>query len=64
MDKKELSFEEAYATLEAISQKLSDEGLPLDEAIKLYEEGMKLSAFCSKTLEQAKLKIETLGKED
>ena len=58
------SFEEAYLNLEKIAEKLSENDLPLDEAIKLYEEGVKLSKFCAETLEQAKQKIEVLKGEN
>ncbi len=58
------SFEEAYLNLEKIAEKLSENDLPLDEAIKLYEEGVKLSKFCAETLEKAKQKIEVLKSEN
>lgn len=58
------SFEEAYLNLEKIAEKLSENDLPLDEAIKLYEEGVKLSKFCAETLEKAKQKIEVLKGEN
>lgn len=55
-----LTFEEAYAKLEKIAEKLSSNDIPLEDAIKLYEEGIKLSNYCAKALENAKQKIETL----
>ena len=58
------SFEEVYLNLEKIAEKLSENDLPLDEAIKLYEEGVKLSKFCAETLEKAKQKIEVLKSEN
>lgn len=65
MSEKKLSFEEAYSALEKISEKLNGSDLPLDEAINLYEEGIKLSKYCADALETAKQRIETLrGKED
>lgn len=65
MSDKKLSFEEAYSALEKISEKLNSSELPLDEAINLYEEGIKLSKYCADALESAKQRIETLrGKED
>jgi exodeoxyribonuclease VII small subunit len=52
------SFEEALTKLEAIVEKLDDEDITLEESVQLYEEGLKLSIICSKTLESAELKIE------
>lgn len=60
MTDKNLTFEEAYEQLEKIAEKLNSSEVPLEEAIKLYEEGMKLSNYCAKALENAKQKIETL----
>ncbi len=49
--KKELTFEQAKAELEAIVEKLGGGSLPLDEVVKLYEEGSALSAYCKKLLD-------------
>lgn len=57
----EMTFEEAVIKLEQVVKKMENDKLPLDESIELYERGIKLSAFCKKKLEDAKLKIETLG---
>lgn len=62
MSDKELSFEKAYEELEIIADKLNSGDVSLEEALKLYEEGIKLSNLCSKALENAKQKIETLKK--
>lgn len=63
MSDKKLSFEEAYAALEQIAEKLSDNSITLDESVKLYEEGVKLSKYCAEALEAAKQKIEKLHNE-
>ncbi len=63
MSDKKLSFEEAYAALEQIAEKLSDNSITLDESIKLYEEGIKLSKYCAEMLETAKQKIDKLQNE-
>jgi len=57
-----LSFEEALSQLEAIVEKLDKQETTLEEAVKHYEEGLKLSKICSKTLEDAVLKIEEIEK--
>ena len=62
MSDKELSFEKAYEELEIIADKLNSGDVSLEEALQLYEEGIKLSTLCSKALENAKQKIETLKK--
>jgi len=56
------SFEEALTKLEAIVEKLDDDDITLEESVQLYEEGLKLSKICSKTLENAELKIEEIEK--
>ena len=42
MPKKTPSFEEAFAQLEELVEKLEEGGLPLEEAVTLYERGMAL----------------------
>ncbi len=63
MSENKLTFEEAYAALEKIAEKLNDSSVTLDESVKLYEEGIKLSKYCADTLEAAKQKIEKLQNE-
>ncbi|MCL5966325.1 MAG: exodeoxyribonuclease VII small subunit [Deltaproteobacteria bacterium] len=57
---KEPSFEEALTGLEAIVARLESGDAPLEETIRLFEEGMKLSALCQKRLDEADRKIELL----
>ncbi len=57
---KEPSFKEAMERIEEIVDKMSDENLDIDEAIKLYEEGRKLLEYCRDKLESAELKIKNL----
>ena len=52
-----LSFEEALARLEETVKTLEDGGLPLEEATRLFEEGMKLARLCSEHLYRAELKV-------
>lgn len=51
------TFEEALNKLEMIAKKLEEEDIALDEAVNLYEEGMKLVDFCSKKLEEAENRV-------
>lgn len=55
------SFETAFASLQQIITQLENTELPLEEALKLYEEGKRLSDICSKLLETAQLRVESLS---
>mgnify|MGYP002514739524 CR=1 FL=1 len=57
----EKTFEENLKELETIVTKLESGEVGLDEALELYEKGIKLSAVCKERLETAKQKIETLN---
>jgi exodeoxyribonuclease VII small subunit len=57
---KEPSFEEAMQGLEAVVTRLESGEAPLEESIRLFEEGMKLSEICRKRLDDADRKIEIL----
>jgi exodeoxyribonuclease VII small subunit len=59
---KKPAFEQSLARLEEIVRKLESPNLPLDEAMKLFEEGMQLSRDCQKQLEQAEARVEILLK--
>ena len=55
-----LSFEEALRQLEQIVGQLEEGKLPLEESLRLYEEGQALSTHCQTLLEQATLRVEAL----
>ena len=57
---KEKKFEQALSRLEEIVDNLEEGELPLDEALKRFEEGIGLSRFCSKKLDEAQQKVEIL----
>lgn len=59
----QLSFEEALKKLESVVEQLESEEVSLEESIALYEEGMKLSQYCTDTLEQAKQRIEKVDQQ-
>ena len=44
---KELTYEQAYKRLEEIVEKLENGSVPLEESMKLFEEGTKLANFCN-----------------
>ena len=56
----ELTFEQALSKLERIVRELESGQTPLEESIKLFEDGVKLSATCSSLLKEAKQKVEIL----
>ena len=58
----ELPFEKAFARLEEILEKMNSGEVPLDDAIKIYEEADKLIKQCNKRLTSAEQKIEKLVK--
>ena len=61
MPKKEnLTFESASARLEEIVKILEQGNCPLDESLKLYEEGVLLVRFCNDSLNSAEKKIKML----
>lgn len=55
-------FEVSLKKLEKIVDELEAGELSLEETLKKYEEGVKLSRVCSKTLSEAEKKIEVLSK--
>jgi exodeoxyribonuclease VII small subunit len=57
-------FEECLQRLETIVQQLERGDLPLEQALKLFEEGVGLSDSCRKELEEAEGKVEILLKQN
>ena len=54
------SIESRLSELETILEELESGDLELDQALKKFEQGVKLSRECQKTLEDAELKIKIL----
>ncbi len=54
------TFEENMAELEEIAAKLENGDVTLDESLKLFERGIKLSKACQKKLEEAEKKVKIL----
>jgi exodeoxyribonuclease VII small subunit len=52
-----LSFEKAIEKLETIVEKLETNELDLEKALSQFEEGMRLSHYCSQKLEETEKKI-------
>lgn len=58
------SFEKSVQELDAIVSKMESGELSLDESLKLFEKGVKLTRACQKTLADAEAKIEKLMSSD
>jgi len=56
-------FETSLKKLEEVVHKLESGDLGLEESIKVFEEGIRHAAFCSKKLEEAEQKVEILIKQ-
>lgn len=59
----ELGFERALERLEEINKKLERNKVPLERAIELYQQGMKLSEYCDERLDEAEGKIKQMTEE-
>lgn len=59
-----LSFEEAIENLEKIVSELETGKLSLDDSVKKFEDGMKLSKYCNETLNKAEKEITILLEKD
>jgi exodeoxyribonuclease VII small subunit len=57
------TFEKAMNKLEKIVQELESTDLPLEKAIKKFEEGVQLSKFCSEKLDETEKRITILLKD-
>ncbi|WP_322807110.1 exodeoxyribonuclease VII small subunit [Thermanaerothrix sp.] len=57
-----LTYEEAYAELEQLVQRLEAGQQPLDEAIRLFERGQALIRHCQALLDQAELRVRELDR--
>jgi exodeoxyribonuclease VII small subunit len=56
-------FEEALNKLEKIVSKLEKGDIPLEESLKLFEEGIRLSRLCNQKLDEAERRVEVLLKD-
>lgn len=62
--KKKQSFEESIARLEQIVKELEHGNTTLEDSMKLFEEGAKLSADLSKQLDAAEQKVTVMMKDE
>ncbi len=54
------NFEERLTTLENLNEKMKEGSIPLDEAVQLFEEGIKLAKSLEKDLSKIERKVEIL----
>ena len=60
----DLKFEDWLARLEQIVSRLEAGNLPLEESLKIFEEGVALARSCAGYLEEAEKRIEVLTKDE
>lgn len=59
----DLTFEQAVQRLEALVERLDDDEAGLDEALRAYEEGVRLARYCLDRLDAAELRVQELALE-
>jgi exodeoxyribonuclease VII small subunit len=64
MSQKNQTFEASLSNLEKIVRRLEEGDLPLEESLKLFEDGVRLSRECQERLNQAERRIEVLLKDE
>jgi exodeoxyribonuclease VII small subunit len=57
------NFEDRLSRLEKLSEKLREGRIPLEEAVQLFEEGMKLAKSLEKDLSRVERRVEILSRE-
>lgn len=58
-----MTYEQAITRLEEIVSQLEKSDISIDESLKLFEEGTRLTSFCKDKLENAKAKITEIKKD-
>jgi len=61
-EKKSVNLEKSLADLDALVEELESGELPLDKAMKKFEQGIKLTRNCQSILKDAEQKVEVLLK--
>ncbi len=54
---KSKSLETAFEELDGLIAKMEDRDLPLEDAFKLYQEGLKLIKYCNSAIDRVEKKI-------
>ncbi len=58
--KEDMKFEEALKELSIINEKMESPDLSLEDSVELFKQGLELTRFCQKKLEEAKQEIEII----
>jgi exodeoxyribonuclease VII small subunit len=59
-----MKFEEALTQLESVVARLESGELPLEDSLRLFEEGVHLTKLCTRRLEEAERRIAILKKDE
>ena len=60
MSKEKMSFEASMERLEQIARAMERGDVPLEESLKLFQEGTELVRSCAKLLDDAQMQIQTV----
>ena len=61
MNKENMTFEENIHRLEEIVRAMDRGDVPLEESLKLFQEGTKLVESCGKLLDEAEMQVKKIG---
>lgn len=62
--RKKPDFEHSLAQLETVVERMEQGDLPIEEALKAFEEGVQLTRECQQILEQSEQKVQLLIEEE
>lgn len=60
-NKEELTLEESFEKLDGMLEQLEDRELPLEEAFRLYQQGMELLKQCNEKIDTVEKKIKIMN---
>jgi exodeoxyribonuclease VII small subunit len=63
MAKTQVTFEKRLERVREITARLEGGDLPLEQGVKLFQEGVRLSRECAAELEQARIVVESAGQD-
>lgn len=63
MAEKQMTLEEAFSQLEAVTKALEEEDISLEEAFAVYQKGMQLLQYCNDSIDKVEKKVLVLNGE-
>lgn len=63
MAEKQMTLEEAFSQLEAVTKELEKEDITLEESFAVYQKGMQLLQFCNDSIDKVEKKVLVLNGE-